>query len=247
MPSPSPIFRRVLRSVFPLPVLLLAACPVLLRAQQPVTGKPAVEFSCLAWEPLPIPAVLYRDGKERLPLDFETGNRSRLYPLKEGAGLELYAAQVGSAAAADQLVGKAPLIPGTRRMLFLIFPARESTGLPLRIVGLDDSLNAFPPGNFRFFNFSATPLHVKFGGQTSSLPAGEIKVVKSGVSSDGGLLPIYILDARGTKVFENRLFAQSDSREMVFIGPPDSAGGAPKVSFVTEVIPPEPPQPPSNP
>lgn len=224
-------------------VVLLAACPVPLRAQSaPAGGKPAAEFSCLIWEPLPITAVFYRNGKEVVPLELSPGNRSRLYPLKETTGLELYTVVTGpDGKATYKLVGKAPLVAGTRRMLFLIEPVPQATELPLKIVGVDDSLDAFPPGTFRFFNFSALPLQVRFGGQTDSLPVDEVKVVRSNVPLNGGLLPIYISDINRKTLFENRIIAQPDLREMVFIRPPARPGASPKVKFVTEPIPAKPP------
>ncbi|MCX6972290.1 MAG: hypothetical protein NTV93_19370 [Verrucomicrobia bacterium] len=238
-----PSFRRlVLVCVF-----LQAACPVFLRAQ-PAPAKPAVEFSCLVWEPLPLPAVYYRDGKSYLPLEFSPGNRSQIYPLKEGTDLELSVKELGAdGAVVYKLVGKAPLVGGTRRMLFIIDPVPNSTGLPLRVFGVDDALAVFPPGTFRFLNFSTAALKIKFGGQTTNLPASEISVVKSNAPEKGGFLPFVIEDAKGKVAFETRLFGQPTGREMVFIGPPANPAGLPKVKFLTQIIPLEPPKPAATP
>jgi hypothetical protein len=203
-----------------------------------------VEFSCLVWEPLPIPEVFYLDGKSYLPLEFSLGNRSQLYPLKQATGLELFVKESGANGATTyKLVGKAPLAAGTRRMLFVIYPVPNSGGLPLRLIAVDDSLNTFPPGTFKFVNFSNSALQVKFGGRNTKLPAGDISVVKSNVSEKGGFLPFLIGDANGQIVFETRLFGQSSGREMVFIGTPAEPGGLPRVMFLTQIIPPEPPKP----
>lgn len=224
-------------------VLLLATWPALLRAQSD-TGKPGPEFSCLVWDALPIAAVFYRDGKNYLPLVFSPGNRSRLYPLKEATGLELYEKATGADGAASyKLVGKAPLVEGTRRILFLVDPVANATGLPLRIFGINDALDVFPPGTFRFLNFSSAALQVKFAGQVNKLPAGKVSVVKSNVSEKGGFLPFLIGDSGGKVVFETRLFSQPSGREMVFIANPAEPGGLARVKFLTEIIPPEPPKP----
>lgn len=241
MQSRSPLSRRPLRCL--ISVLLLAASPTLLRAQAAI-AKPAVEFSCLVWEPLPVPEVFYLDGKSILPLEFSPGNRSNLYSLKESAALELYVKEAGADGAVSyKLVGKSPLVAGTRRMLFVIEPAKQSAGLPLTIFGMDDALDSFPPGTFKFLNFSKSALQVKFGGQTTPLPAGKISVVKSNVPKLGGFLPFMVGDAHGKIIFETRLFSQPTGREIVFIGPPAKPNGPPRLKFLPQIIPPEPPKP----
>lgn len=223
-------------------VFLLATWPVFLCAQ-PAPAKAVVEFSCLVWDSLATPEIFYRDGKSYFPLTFSPGNRSQLYPLKESMDLELYVKEVGEDGVATyKLVGKAPLVGGTRRMLFIIDPAPEAADLPLVIFGFDDSLDVFPPGTFRFANFTAALLQVKFGGQTTKLPARELSVVKSNAPKNGGFLPFVIGDASGKVVFETRLFGQPSGRDMVFIGPPAKPGGPPRVKFLTQIIPPAPPE-----
>jgi hypothetical protein len=243
MQHPSLMTRRFASFLCAACILLLAGCPPLLRAQS-APGKPAVEFSCVVWQQLPISAILYRDGKSYLPLEFSLGNRSQLYPLKEAVTLELYEKTVGADGATTyKLVGKAPLVAGARRMMFLIDPVPNSTGLPLRVYGVNDALDVFPPGSFRFVNFSTAEMQVKFGGQIHKLPAGEMAVIKSNVSEKGGFLPFFMGDATGKIVFETRLFGQPTGRDMVFIGPPATPGGEPMVKFLTEIIPPAPPTP----
>jgi hypothetical protein len=237
------MIRRIVSFFSAACVLLLAICPALLRAQS-ATEKPGPEFSCLVWEALPIAAVFYRDGKSYLPLVFSPGNRSQLYPLKDAAALELYEkVTAADGATTYKLIGKAPWLAGARRMLFLVDPVPKATGMPLRIFGVNDALEVFPPGTFRFLNFSSATLQVKFAGQVNKLPAGEITVVKSNVSEKGGFLPFQIGDGDGKVVFETRLFSQPSGREMVFIGNPAEPGGLARVKFLTEIIPPESPKP----
>lgn len=241
MQSRSPLPCRHLRCL--IAVLLLAASPALLNAQAE-TAKPAVEFSCLVWDPLPFSEVFYLDGKSYLPLEFSPGNRSKLYPLKGASSLELYVKQVGADGAVSyKLVGKSPLVVGTRRMLFVIELAQQSAGLPLTIFGMDDSLDKFPPGTFKFLNLFKSALQVQFGGQTTPLPPGEVRVVKSNVPELGGFLPFMLGDAQGKIIFQTRLFGQPAGRELVFIGPPAKPNGPPRLKFLPQIIPPEPPNP----
>lgn len=237
------MIRKRVRFLFAACAFLLATCPALLRAQP--SGKPAAEFCCVVWEPLPITAVFYRDGKSYLPLEFSPGSRSKLYPMKEGDALELYEKSVGAdGATAYKLVGKAPLVAGARQMLFLIDPVPyAASGLPLRLFGVNDALDVFPTGTIRFFNFSTAALQVKFGGQASKLPAGEMSVVKSNVQKNGGFIPFLIGDPQGEVVFETRLFSQPTGRDMVFIGAPATPGGRVLVKVLPQLVAPEPPKP----
>lgn len=221
----------------------MLACPQQMHAQS-AAAKPAVEFCCVIWEPLPITAVFYRDGKSFLPLEFSPGNRSRYYPLKDGNALELFE----KVTAADgeltyKLVGETPLIASARRMLFLVNPVPNATGLPLRLYGVNDALDVFPPGTIRFFNFSPTQLQVKFAGQASKLPAGEMSLVKSNASENGGFIPFLIGNPKGEVIFETRLFSQPTGRDMVFIGAPAKPGERVLVKVLPQLIAPEPPKP----
>lgn len=224
-------------------LLLMLACPLHLRAQS-AAAKPTVEFCGVVWEPLPIPAVFYRDGKSFLPLEFFPGSRSQLYPLKEGNALELFEkVTAADGAVTYKLVGKAPLVAGARRMLFLVDPVANASGLPLRLYGVNDALDVFPPGTIRFFNFSTAELQVKFAGQVSKLPAGRMSLVKSNVSENGGFIPFLIGDPKGKVIFETRLFSQPTGRDMVFISAPAQPGGRVLVKVLPQLIAPEPPKP----
>jgi hypothetical protein len=247
MPYPSLVIRRLFQFPFAAWILLLAACPTPLRAQSG-TGRAAVEFCCVIWEPLPFTEVFYQDGESYLPLEFSPGERSKLYPMKKGGALKLYKKKAGADGALRYiLLGKAPLVPKTRRMLFVIAPVPGTTGLPLRLYGVDDSLDAFPPGTSRFFNFSTAALQVRFGGKTSKLPAGEVTVVKSDVAKSGGFIPFLIGDLKGEVVFETRLFSQPTGRDMVFIGAPATPGGRVLVKLLPQLVSPEPPKPAGQP
>jgi hypothetical protein len=221
----------------------MSAWPLHLHAQSAV-AKPTVEFCCVVWEPLPITAVFYRDGKNYLPLEFLPGSRSQLYPMKGETALELLEKTTGAdGAPAYKLVGKAPLVAGARQMLFLIDPVRSATGLPLRLFGVNDALDVFPTGSIRFFNFSTAALQVKLGEQASKLPAGEMSVVTTKVAKNGGFIPFLIGDPKGEIVFETRLFSQPTGRDMVFIGAPATPGGRMLVKVLPQLIAPEPPKP----
>ncbi len=216
--------------------LLSMTCAGLLNAT-PVSGKTDIEFSCLVWEPLSIQEVFYLDGKKYIPIEFSPGTRSKIYPLAESINFELYRREADpSGAMAYKLIGRAPRVAGTRRMLFMIEPHPTPTDLPLKIQGVDDALKAFPPGTYRFVNSSNAVLQVKFGGQTNRLPAKEIILVNSNVPKRGGFLPFMILNTNGQAIFETRIFSQPTGRNMVFISPPSQPGERVRIKMLPQLL-----------
>jgi hypothetical protein len=237
MKSPSQPYRKIL--IF-CGLLMFVIFPALSRAQT-VTEKSGVEFSCLVWDPLPMPEIFYLDGNDYLPLVFSLGNRSQPYPLKQATAFELYVKDAGEEGGTSyKLVGKAPLVTGSRQMLLVIIPAMGTGALPLRLMAVDDSMEAFPPGSFKFLNFSKDALQVKFGGQIAAIRPGEIRIVNPRIPEKGGFMPFMIGDTQGKIVFETRLFGQPTGREMVFIGNASEPERQHKVMFLTQVIPPAP-------
>jgi len=229
--------------------ILPLATPDLLQAGEKEAADPqTIDFSCVAMGNLPFPELFYRGGKEYLPIKLSSGQRSQVYRLQDANALELFvqnekAADDGKSASSDsyKLVGLAPLLEGAVRMLFLIEPANESdknsSGLPLQIRGLDDSLETFPAGSFRFINLTPDLLRIEFGGATHDLSGGDEKVLSSNISATGGFLPVIIKNEEGRTVLENRLFGQSNGRELVILSPPDEGRKGLKVTFLSDIIP----------
>jgi hypothetical protein len=234
--------QSLLRLLF---ALFSFALPVALQAEDESPGHSgSIQFSCAVWEKLSYPELFYRDGKSFLPLEFFPGSRSQLYPLKEGNALELFEkVTAADGAVTYKLVGKAPPVAGARRMLFLVDPVANAAGLPLRLYGVNDALEVFPPGTIRFFNFSTAELQVKCAGKVGKLPAGGMSLVKSNVPENGGFIPFMIGDPKGEVVFETRLFSQPTGRDMVFISAPAQPDGRLLVKVLPQLIAPEPPLP----
>lgn len=230
--------------------MLPLAIPGALQAKdKKSTESQPVEFSCVAWEILPFPELFYRNGKEYLPIKLSAGQRSPAYPLQDAHALELFVQNdnptaEGQSASPDsfKLAGLAPLREGTGRMLFLIEPTKESdkkpNDLPLQLRGLDDSLEAFPAGSFRFINQTPDLLRIELGGgDTHDLPEGGEQVLSPDFSAGGGFLPVIMKNEEGRIVLENRFFAQRTGRELVIISPPAEGRKELKVKFLSDAIP----------
>lgn len=225
--------------------ILLSATPAMLDAKEPVSASPGIfEFSCVGWDHLPSPELFYRQGNKYLPIQLSSGQRSQVYTLKDAHALELFIqkespADGGKPDSPDhyELAGLAPLLEGTKRMLFLIEAKEDSNGLGLQLRGMDDSLESFPAGSFRFINLTPNFLMIEFGGATHELPEGEAKVVAPDLDATGGFVPVIIKDAEGRNILENRFFAQRTGRELVVISPPAEGRTEMSLKFLSDVIP----------
>eukprot|EP00903_Cladosiphon_okamuranus_P003967 g3965.t1 len=202
-------------------------------------GKPSFRFSCVSFAPLGITDLHYREGKNYLPLTVAKGTRSTPVPLRGMEALEIHVPFTGEDGTPGyKLVGKAPLPKGTNLALFFVHEKPAPGGLPLTLSGIDDSLETFPPGTFRFANLTNVPLRVRFGGTNSAIRAGDMTVVESKVGPGGGFLPLWVIDDKGNKVYENRLWSQVSGRDMFFIGPPPRPGAMVSVMLLPQIIPP---------
>jgi hypothetical protein len=224
--------------------LLALATSLRLQAKGEDTGRSkGIEFTCATWENLPHPEIFYRQGSEYLPLVLSAGERSKVYRLKGAESLELFTrkdktADAGTSKAAleYELVGTTPLLKGVTRMLFLIEVNKETKGLPLQILGIDDSVESFPAGSFRFINQTPDLLRIEFGGTTCELPPGALKVVIPKIPAAGGFLPAIIKNAEGRNLLENRFFAQHTGRELVIVKPPAEGRTELVMKFLSDAV-----------
>ena len=139
-----------------------------------------------------------------------------------------------------QLVAKAK-IPPSKQALFLVTPFKRQSVIHYRIFTMDDSLEAFPRGAFRFANFYEQMLYVKCGKTVKKILPNKLTVVRAVDLPRGGFVPFLIADEKGKKIFGTRIFGQPAGRELVFISPPEESGGAPRVKFVSQLLAPSTP------
>jgi hypothetical protein len=204
-----------------------------------------IKFTCLLWEGPLEQELFYRDGDNFNILEVFTGSRSREHVLAKSSEFGLYVKD-DSAEDPEQpyrLVGKTTLLAGTKQILFILFKHETDAGLGFHLLPVDDSLDSFPAGTFRFANFSNESLFVKFAGRVKKISPRGMTDMKSDVDAGGGLIPFIIGNEAEEKIFETRLFAQSTGREIVFIGRPKVAGGLPSVRFLPQLLPQKLPSP----
>ena len=237
---------------FAFSLVLAWACFVTVVCAQQQEKKKGVQFSCMLWEgPLP-EKIYYQDGEDYREVVPYTSSRSLPHWLEKSKEFRLFTMTQPEAKDGKEqkpvytLVGQSKLLPGISPVLFLLFPSQGEEDFKIRIMALDDSLEGFPAGSFRFANFSTADLVVKFAGAVKKIPAREMTIMQSKIGKKGGLVPFLIGNENGEKVFETRLFAQASGREIVFIGPPKQVGGLPSVRFLPQLLPQKLPKPPSQ-
>ena len=162
--------------------------------------KKGIQFSCMLWSgPLP-EKIYYQDGEDYREVVPYTSSRSLPHWLEKSKEFRLFTRkevdQVDGKEAklVYTLVGQSKLMGDISPVLFILFPTSDEQGLKIRILALDDSLNGFPPGSFRFANFSVNELFVKFAGAVKKIPSKEITLMKSGIGKQGGMVPFLIGD-----------------------------------------------------
>ncbi|MCP5538168.1 MAG: hypothetical protein H7A51_18290 [Akkermansiaceae bacterium] len=198
-------------------------------------------FSCVSWGKLPYTDIYFSNGGEMERIEMTPGRRSELYSMQRSETFAVYIKKdKPNGKPGWQLVGKTTFPQNAKRMLFLIAKGapkgNKKEGLPLSVLGIEDSLDTFPAGTFCFANFTRTVLNVSFGDVSERLSPREIRVFNAKMADKGGLMSLVIRDKKGTPVFARRLFGQPRSRELVFIVSPKKAEGKLKTIIIAEIV-----------
>ena len=229
-----------MRNFFAVTILAAVLFSSLLHAQEEKT-KSSFEFSFVAWENLSMPEILYKDGNNFHAIELIKRQRSKVYEFKRAQSeMRLYIQEVnGEGELVYKVVGRAAIKPASSRMLFFIQQRenKKEDELPLFLSGVDDSLDAFPMGSFRFINNTKMPMQVVFPSARAELPARASKVITPKIAKLGGFIPLYVLDMEKNVVFQSRFFAQPRGRKMVFISPPKKPGGKVHLAFLPHIVP----------
>jgi hypothetical protein len=202
-------------------------------------GKKKPVFTCLYWEGLPKETLYYRVGEEFLSINFQDSIRSQEYPLKAMKSFQLYrdAKDPKDGVPPYDLLSTTAIPANSKQVLFLVIPFQKNAEISYQVVAMDDSLDAFPRGTFRFANFTRQTLLVKFAGEIKKIPASKMTEMSCKPGKGGGFRPFIIGNAKGKQIFGTRLFGQPSGRELVFISPPlrrDS--NSPRVKFISQLI-----------
>lgn len=206
---------------------LLAMASVCL-AEDPESGvdqddnqEMRVSFTAIALTELPYETVYYRNGEEFIEIKWRNTLRTFPYSLSKAKALEVYIDH-DDPERPYKLVGKAPLVSGTGKMLYFFAhnAAQEVGQLPISLYGVDDSKSAFPESSYRFINFTSVPLIVDFNKKRFQVKPSKPTLQKVKLSKSGEFTPFILRDNKGKVLGGTRLFSHASNREMVLIFKP---------------------------
>ena len=195
-----------------------------------------VSFTAIEISKLPYEKVYYRNGKEFIEIQWRNGMRTFAYSLSKAKAFEVFI-EHNDPENPYKLVGKAPLVAGTNKMLYFFAPnATPQEGeLPIRLYGIDDSESAFPESSYRFINFVKVPLVVDFDKKKRFLiKPGKPIVHKLNLSKGGEFTPFVLRDTKGKVLGGTRLFSHANNREMVLIFPPKKGSRRMDIRFFSD-------------
>ncbi|MGA0898782.1 MAG: hypothetical protein ACO3SO_00080 [Luteolibacter sp.] len=213
------------------PTLLLTCLAVLVSggftcAQELTDGEDSKAyrgktFTAIALSRIPYAKLYYRNGDKFIEIKWKNGSRSEPFPLSKAKVLEVFIDH-DDPKKPYLLVGKAPLVPNTQKMLYFFAgnASAKEEALPVSIYGIDDSETIFPQSSYRFINFSNVPLVVDFNKKRFAVKPGLAEVHKVNLSQAGEFTPFVVRTSKGKVLGGTRLFSHATNREMVLIFPP---------------------------
>ena len=178
-----------------------------------------VQFSCVIWQPLKFDELFYQDKNQYLPLILKKGTRSQPQKFSSSQPLRIFIRKEVDGKTVYELVGEGKAPSKSRRLLFLIGENTIPSGLPLQVIGVDDSTESFPPGTYKFMNFTTATLEIEIFGTKERIAPKAISVVKPNIPENGGFLPFYVRSNPKTIIYKTRLLSQRGERKMVFLFP----------------------------
>lgn len=207
-------------------------------SQQIRGGKSSkTQLTFVTWDVIDLGDLYYYTGSKYEQIKLYRGQRSNKYSASGVSNLTLHTRDY------DQdgqeifpVVGKTTLLLGSREQLVFVF-RKNSSELPLRLSTIDDGFDSFPQGSFRFVNLYGEALKIAFNKKIVDLPDKGIEALKSNVPQEGAMMPCVIADLKGNVVFDTRLLAQQNGRDMVFLFPPREGSNRALAKFLSQRLP----------
>jgi len=158
--------------------------------------------------------LYYSNGKSFKPLVFVKGARSKTYTRAISNSFEIFTSEVSNGKTIYVSVGIVSIDPQTERHLFLIEPSTMKE--KLRITALDDTVESFPRGSYKYYNLTKFPITANLNGSISTIPPQRMTQVCPNIPNGGALIPFY-LHYKNQTLYESRLYCQSSERRIIFI------------------------------
>lgn len=226
---------------------LVSVCP--LRAQD--GAKPAAVFTVYAVGDAPeLKNLFYADGQGvPVKLTFRVNGRSAPFKALPGKPLVFASEKTDPATQRKTYVPAAEVswpVAGATKALLVFGVGTAADGAPVvRVMALDDGVEAFPLRTVRVFNATGRPLLGKVGSFEGELPVGvsppRAYPVKSEDPAQIGSFPMaFAIAEAGAEprlLYSGHGEAWPLGRSLVFLLPPKEAGAGIQVRVVTDAPP----------
>lgn len=204
--------------------------------------KAQATFSCATWEKMFSHEVYYRFGKKYAPVSFIMGRRSEAYPLAPGEEFALYKQvqnEEGETTYVPVVKCKVPRHGG--KLLVILEKVTNAAGKSkVYLFPMDDAVQNFPRGTYKFVNFVRRPLDVSFGKVQKTIAPAKNVVVDPKIPSSGGFVPLYVRFPNSSKVvLEESVYGQYLSRCIVILSESKNPRRPMRMRFLNEVVPQE--------
>jgi len=200
-------------------IIIFSLCLIVHSQQASTVPQEGKSFTAMAVSALSERQLYYRKGRKFIPLQLNARTRSQSYSLTGVKKLSIYTDSAGSKPPYT-LLTEQPLVEGADQMLFFFSEQQTEGSAKLRLLGIDDSFDAFPTNSFRVINFVSKLVHVTLGSETYRLKPGIPLIHSSGVAGSSGYsIPFLLKDMEGETISGTRLFTHSRTRETVLIFP----------------------------
>ena len=204
-------------------LIALLPCPAAFsQAKQP---EKAGKFRMISWSK-PVSGLLFESGGKVVPVDLIVPNtRTKPYSFTSAGDLVFFSATTGP----DGKEVRTPLLTVPYGQLdenILILVIGDSSPYTARV--LDESSSSFPPGSYRFVNFTKLSIKVALDKEvTSILPQSQAVVVPKALKV-GGVFTLRIVNETSDVgagyhwIYSNRWMYGDRERIMAFINHDDS-------------------------
>ena len=226
-----------MKPLFSILSLLILSGVCLAQVESGDAPRSTYKISCLYWEGKPSEVLYFREGESFRPLEFKQAQRSKEFALQGTAQFELYrkVPQPEPGKLPYELLSQCT-IPNAADILFVVIPYERKGALLYHVHAMDDTLQSFPRGSFRFVNYTTDGIQVKCGEKIQQIAPLGLWSLASIDSPTGGFVPFILGDSDGAIIYGTRIFGQPSGRELVFIIPPTKEGGTPRVKFISQLV-----------
>jgi hypothetical protein len=184
-------------------------------------------FTALSWDQ-PIRDLHYFDGSQWQEITITNAAKTLPRTVRLLKPVILFYNEIPSDEANASPVATARFPAETPEAMFLFFPVEQAVSQErYNVRSLADGVRGYPPGSYRFINFSANPMAGSVGGETFQLDPGAERVLQPRDLEDGSVVFQYASFA-GEKwevFYRSHWSVRKDRRTIVFfLENPDQPG-----------------------